>query len=191
MTTFHSLFLEFPELETERFILRQVNVKDISDLYELYSDASSLQYQQSEAMTNIDQAKKTIIAFLNGYASKKFIRWCIADKNSDKIVGVIALHSFDLISSKAEIGYMLNSKYLMQNIMTECAKAILNFAFNEIGFNKIEASIHPDNLRSINLVKKLGFKKEFLLKNISFNFKTGIFEDRVIFGLYKDVPLRS
>lgn len=191
MTTFHSLFLEFPELETEKFILRQVNVKDISDLYELYSDASSLQYQQSEAMTNIDQAKKTIIAFLNGYASKKFIRWCIADKNSDKIVGVIALHSFDLISSKAEIGYMLNSKYLMQNIMTECAKAILNFAFNEIGFNKIEASIHPDNLRSINLVKKLGFKKEFLLKNISFNFKTGIFEDRVIFGLYKDVPLRS
>ncbi|WP_160671551.1 GNAT family N-acetyltransferase [Clostridium sp. C8-1-8] len=191
MTTFHSLFLEFPELETERFILRQVTVKDISDLYELYSDASSLQYQQSEAMTNIDQAKKTIIAFLNGYASKKFIRWCIADKNSDKIVGVIALHSFDLISSKAEIGYMLNSKYLMQNIMTECAKAILNFAFNEIGFNKIEASIHPDNLRSMNLVKKLGFKKEFLLKNISFNFKTGIFEDRVIFGLYKDVPLTS
>ncbi|QAA31993.1 GNAT family N-acetyltransferase [Clostridium manihotivorum] len=191
MTTFYSLFLEFPELETERFILRQVNVKDINDLYELYSDASSLQYQQSEAMTNIDQAKKTVIAFLNGYASKKFIRWCIADKNSDKIVGVIALHSFDLINSKAEIGYMLNSNYLMHNIMTECAKVILNFAFNQAGFSKIEASIHPDNLRSINLVQKLGFKKELLLKNISFNFKTGIFEDRVIFGLYKAVPLGS
>lgn len=186
MNSIDSIFINFPELETERFILRQVKAKDSEDLYELYSDPMAVKYQQTEAMSDMDQAKKTVIAFLNGYSNKIFIRWCIADKSTDKVVGLIALHSFDILNFKAEIGYMLNSKYLNQNIMTECAVKVLDFSFNILNLTKVEASIHPDNERSIHLVDKLGFKKESLIKGISFNFKTALFEDRVIFALTKN-----
>jgi ribosomal-protein-alanine N-acetyltransferase len=186
MNSIDSIFINFPELETEKFVLRQVKAKDAEDLYELYSDPMAVKYQQTEAMSDINQAKKTIIAFLNGYSNKQFIRWCIADKLTDKVVGLIALHSFDILNFKAEIGYMLNSKYLNQNIMTECAIKILDLSFNIINLTKVEASIHPDNERSIHLVSKLGFMKENLIKGISFNFKTALFEDRVVFALQKD-----
>ncbi|GFP76776.1 GNAT family N-acetyltransferase [Clostridium fungisolvens] len=186
MNSIDSIFTNFPELETERFILRQVKAKDSKDLYELYSDPLAVKYQQTEVMSDIDQAKKTVIAFLKGYSNKKFIRWCIADKLTDKVVGLISLHSFDILNFKAEIGYMLNSKYFNQNIMTECVVKVLDFVFNIINLTKVEASIHPDNERSIHLVLKLGFKEEFLLKGISFNFKTALFEDRVIFALTKN-----
>ncbi|GKU23920.1 GNAT family N-acetyltransferase [Clostridium folliculivorans] len=186
MNSIDSIFINFPELETERFILRQVTAKDSKDLYELYSDPLAVKYQQSETMSDMEQAKKTVIAFLKGYSNKNFIRWCISDKLTDKVVGLISLHSFDIFNFKSEIGYMLNSKYLNQNIMTECAIKVLDFAFNIIKLTKVEASINPDNKRSIHLVVKLGFKEELLIKGISFNFKTALFEDRVIFALQKD-----
>ncbi|MBK1809245.1 GNAT family N-acetyltransferase [Clostridium sp. YIM B02505] len=186
MNSIDYIFMNFPELETERFILRQVKAKDFEDLYELYSDPLAIKYQQAEAMSDIDQAKKSVIAFLKGYLNKKFIRWCIADKLTDKVVGLISLHSFDILNFRAEIGYMLNSNYLNKNIMTECAIKVLDFAFNIIKLTKVEASINPDNERSIHLVVKLGFKEELLIKGISFNFKTALFEDRVIFALTKN-----
>lgn len=58
----------------------------------------------------MEQSKKSVTHFLNSYKNKNFIRWCIADKNNDKVFGMITLHDFDSWNSKAEIGYMLNKK---------------------------------------------------------------------------------
>ena len=44
--------------------------------------------------------------------------------------------------------------------MTEAVRCILDFAFNEVGFNRIEAGTDDVNARSHGLLRKLGFKQE-------------------------------
>ena len=47
--------------------------------------------------------------------------------------------------------------------MTESLSAMIGFGFVELELNRIEAVIMPDNTASINLLEKLGFRKEGLL----------------------------
>lgn len=176
-------FNVFPKLETTNYLLREVKEKDYDNIYDIYSDEEVVKYQQIETMRNMEQAKKSVTHFLNSYKNKKFIRWCITDKNNDKVVGMITLHDFDSWNSKAEIGYMLNKKYWKQNIMSESGQKVISYAFEVIELHRIEALIHPENIASIKLNMKLGFEKEGLKKSSAYNRRTGEFEDRLIYGL--------
>lgn len=185
MKDINIVFERFPILQTESFILREAVERDFKSIYEIYSDLEAVKYQQINPMDSIEQAEKSINAFINGFKNKKFIRWCIALKDNDKVIGLITLHSIDPWNSNAEIGYMLNRNYWRMGVMSEAAKSVIDFAFKEMELNRIEASIHPENNASIKLSLKLGFEKEGLKKQASYNIRTGDFEDRLVFGIVK------
>jgi ribosomal-protein-alanine N-acetyltransferase len=44
--------------------------------------------------------------------------------------------------------------------MTEGVRAVLGRVFGDLGLHRVEANIQPANLRSIALVRRLGFEKE-------------------------------
>lgn len=177
---------KFPQLESERFILREIKEQDYLSLYEIYSDADAVKYQQIGAMKTIKQAHQSVQAFLQGFQDKKFIKWCVTSKENDTIIGLITLHSFNFCNAQAEIGFMLNKRYWRQNIMGEVSNEIIRFAFEIIKLNRIEASIHPDNIASIKLSEKLGFKREGLKKEAAYNKGTDKYEDRLMFGITKN-----
>ncbi|MGF7056866.1 GNAT family N-acetyltransferase [Brassicibacter mesophilus] len=179
-------FDKFPQLESKRFILREVKERDYISLYEIYSDEDAVRYQQISTMKTIEQAQKSVQAFLQGFKNKKFIRWCIATKENDKVIGLITLHDFNIWNSQAEIGFMLNKGYWRKNVMGEVAHEIIRFAFEIIELNRIEALIHPDNIASIKLSEKLGFHREGLKKEAAYNRRTDEYEDRLIFGITKN-----
>ncbi len=179
------IFKSFPTLETERFILRQVKESDYSYIYDIYSEEEAVKYQQTNPMTTIEQAKKSVEAFLKGFNEKRFIRWCIAEKETDKVIGLITLNNFDKNNSSATIGYMLNKKYWRKNIMSEAGEKVINYGFKTSNLHRIEASIHPDNIASIKLCSKLGFEREGLRKESAYNIAIDGYEDRLIFGVIK------
>ena len=185
MNNINLAFNEFPILETNKFLLREVKENDYKEIYEIYCEKEVVKYQQIDPMHTLEQAQKSVNAFLNGFKNKKFIRWCIADKVHDKVIGLITLHDFDNWNSKAEIGYMLNKNYWKQGIMSEVSQKVICYAFKVIGLNRIEALIHPKNTVSIKLSTKLGFIKEGLKKEAVYNKRTDKYEDRLIFGLIK------
>lgn len=179
-------FNGFPNLESKRFILREVKEKDYLSIYEIYSDNDTVKYQQMGTMQTMEQAQKSVQAFLRGFENKKFIRWCIATKEQDNVVGLITLHSFNEWNSQGEMGFMLNKAYWRQNIMGEVGEEVLKFAFQVMGLNRIEASVHPENIASIKLCEKLGFKQEGMKKEAAYNKRTNEYEDRVILGVTRN-----
>lgn len=177
---------EFPKLMTNRFLLREVTENDIHEIYSIYSNKEAVRFQQIEPMSNLTQAKKAVNYFKSAYKDKKFIRWCITYKGSDKVIGLITLHSFDNWNAKAEIGYMLNQKYWNQGIMSEVGKRIIQYAFLTSKLHRIEALVDPLNFPANKLSLKLAFQREGLKKDAAFNKRTKNFEDRVIYGLLND-----
>jgi len=73
--------------------------------------------------------------------------------------------------------------------MIEALRHVINFGFTEMNLNRIQALVFPDNIASLELLKKIGFKQEGLLKEYAF-FR-GEFKDLIIVSLLKDEYMKN
>lgn len=69
---------------------------------------------------------------------------------------------------RADLGYDLRPEYWNSGIMTEALGAVIDFTFNKIQVNRIEASVSNENNASIRVLEKLGFVKEGVLRKRSY-----------------------
>lgn len=102
-------------------------------------------------------------------------------KDSDEFIGAIGLYRINWDAHRSEIGYILNPKHSGKGYMHEACKALLKFAFEEIGFHSLEAVINSDNIPSIKVVEKLGFVREAYFKENTV--RAGKFIDTVIYSI--------
>jgi ribosomal-protein-alanine N-acetyltransferase len=83
------------------------------------------------------------------------------DNESNGIVGVINLNEIVAgVFQSAYLGYYGMSGYGRKGLMTEAMRAAIAYAFGDLGLHRLEANIRPENVRSIALVRRLGFQKE-------------------------------
>lgn len=74
--------------------------------------------------------------------------------------GIIGLKDPDTDNKKAEIGYWLSESYQHRGIVTMSAKRLLQYAFDELGMNRIQLRAATGNVKSQNVAKRLGFTFE-------------------------------
>jgi ribosomal-protein-alanine N-acetyltransferase len=99
-----------------------------------------------------------LIKELEGYIERNTsIIWGIALENEPSIIGTICLWNFTQNNKIAEIGYDLDPKFQNKGIMSEAMKMIVEFGFNELNLEKIEAFTHAENLHSKKLLDTHGF----------------------------------
>jgi ribosomal-protein-alanine N-acetyltransferase len=88
-------------------------------------------------------------------------RFLICRKADGVIVGSIGLfHIVRLALQGGVTGYMIGAPYARQGFATEALQLVLKFAFKTLKLHRVEANIQPDNVASIALVKRAGFKCE-------------------------------
>jgi ribosomal-protein-alanine N-acetyltransferase len=150
-------FTPFPILTTERLTLRRLTIADEQDIFTLRSDNEINKYLDRQVSNNIADARNfinTVNANINKNVS---LYWAITLTDTNTLVGTICLFGFSDENSKCEIGYELLTNFQGQGIMKEAAQKVIDYAFNTIQVQKIEAFIHRDNHDSIKLVEKLTF----------------------------------
>lgn len=174
-------FEDIKNIETTNFKLREIKLEDYEDIYNIYSDEETLKYQCPLPIKSLEEAREyTEKITEKAKKDENFIRGSVTRKDEEKVLGVCSLHKE---GKKIEIGYMLNRLYCRQNIMTEVLANVIDFVKNNLDINTIEASIHPQNIASIKLCEKLGFKKIAIKETIIINKKTNKYEDRVVYQL--------
>lgn len=65
----------------------------------------------------------------------------------------------------AEVRFELGKDYWGQGLMSEAMEEVIFFGFARMGLDVIDATGDPKNERSINLMRKLGFKEQTDLKD--------------------------
>ena len=175
---------QFPELETKHLLLRQVNQSDAKAIFKHFSDKEVLKYHDLEAFTNQEQAKELIKSFDEKFHSQQMIRWGIAKKEDNIIVGTCGFHNWVQKSFQAEIGYELSQAYWRQGIMTEALTATIKFGFEKMNLNRIAATVMLENPASMKLLEKLGFVEEGILRE--YGFWKGEFHDLKMFALLRN-----
>ena len=151
-------FAPFPILKTERLTLRQLVITDEHEIFTLRSDSEINKYLDRQVSNTIDDARDFINKINESINKNDSIYWAITLGDKNILIGTICLFSFSDENGKCEIGYELLTNFQGQGIMKEAAEKVLDYAFNTIKVQKIEASFHRDNQRSIKLLEKLLFK---------------------------------
>lgn len=178
-----TLFDSFIPLETERLVLRKITLDDKENVFAYFSDDEVTRYFGIENFTKLEEAEHIINAFNEGFEKKQAIRWGIALKDTNELIGSIGFHNISKNNSRVEVGYEITRKEWNKGYATEALRAVIEFLFNEVGFNRIGATIRPENVASQQLVKKLGFQEEGTLQDYQFN--RGSYYDLIMFSLLK------
>ena len=183
------IFEKFPSIETQRLNLIELKEEYDKDLFGFFSDRKVMQYYDIKPLETIDDARNLINKLIDKYRNRLAIRWGISLKEDDEIIGTCGYHNWVKGYCRAEIGYELSSTYWQKGIMIEALRHVINFGFTEMNLNRIQALVFPDNIASLELLKKIGFKQEGLLKEYAF-FR-GEFKDLIIVSLLKDEYMKN
>lgn len=173
----------FPEIYTERLLLRKLQLKDAETLFKYWSDPEVTKYLDMATFKNIEQVFSMIRLLNSLYSKKQGIRWVIVTKKDNKVIGTCGYNSWIKKSSRGEIGYELGQEHWGNGYATEVVKEILKYGFKAMNLNRIEAFTVPEAWRSIKVLEKFGFKKEGMLREYGYwNMK---YWDENIYSLLK------
>ena len=70
---------------------------------------------------------------------------------------------------KAHIGYCIGQTWWHRGIVSEALKAVMDFLFDEVGYDRIEARHDPRNPHSGGVMTKCGMKYEGTLRQSDWN----------------------
>lgn len=151
-------FEAFPQLQTRRLQLRQLNMADDTAIFFLRSDPEVNKYIARTLSTSLEDAKAFILKINNGIAQKESLYWAICLDVKEVLVGTICLWNFSDDGTTAEIGYELHPVYHGKGIMNEALQEVLHYGFQTLCLQSVEAFTHHQNERSIYLLLQNKFK---------------------------------
>jgi [ribosomal protein S5]-alanine N-acetyltransferase len=149
-----------PVIETDRLTLRIVTIDDLDNMYEYGSNANVSKYVTWNTHSSISDTKAFLQTVLEQYESEQAVFWGIEHKESAKLIGTIDFVSWNTKHRVGELGYVLSEKYWGQGIMTEAAKEVIKFGFNQMYLVRIQARCLTENIGSERVMKKTGMTLE-------------------------------
>ena len=171
------------EIETERLLLRRMEMRDARDLFAYSRDEEVARYVLWEAQKNVSESRAYIKFMLRKYRAGDPASWCIVHKDEGRVVGTIGYMWFQPENNAAEVGYSLARDCWNQGYMTEALRAVLRYSFEEMAINRIEAQHEVGNPASGAVMRKCGMRHEGTLRSRLYN--KGRYVDVELFAILR------
>jgi len=178
----------FPVLHTERLDLIEITQAHLGDLYKLFGDEEVTRFYNILPFTKEQEAQKYLDWFQTRFKEKLGIRWGIALKGNSSIIGTVGFNNFTR-HHRSNIGYDLQTEHWNKGYITEALRAAIDFGFNRLEVNRIEAEVMPLNVVSDRVLAKLGFTNEGILRQ--WMFWNDKYYDMAMYSLLKSDYIHS
>ena len=144
------ILAEHQRFETERLILRKVEITDAEAMFEYGSDPETVRFITIPPYEDIEATKAGIADF---FVRNRLVSWGIVEKKSNQFIGTIDLR---LEGDGGAFGWIINRKFWGRGYVPEAAKCLLEFGFNELELNLIWAEHFSENKKSGRVMEKIG-----------------------------------
>ncbi len=104
-------FVPFPNLETNRFILREISDKDAPEIFFFRSDEVVMKYISRAPAVSVEEALAWIDKITEQMKKQESVTWAIVPKGQERLVGNICFWNIEKREGKVEIGYSLHPAY--------------------------------------------------------------------------------
>lgn len=155
-------------LQTPRLALRPFVADDAKAMFTNWaSDPEVTKFLTWPTHTSLEVSQWVCNDWVSHYNEPDYYQWAIVYNGQS--IGSIAVVEHDDRVGKAQIGYCIGRNWWHMGIVTEVLKAVMDFLFDEVGFDRIEARHDARNPHSGSVMKKCGMKFEGTLRQSDWN----------------------
>lgn len=169
-------------ITTERLILRKFTVDDANDMFIWASNPEVVKYLSYSPHTSPQATADLLKGWVNGYNSNKVYNWAI--ELNGTVVGSISVVDSDDDCLYCHLGWQIDEPFWNKGYMTEAAKAIVDFLFSEVGYNRIQSGHDTRNVGSGRVMQKIGMTLEGTLRQYCLQ-KDGTIGDKHLWAILK------
>jgi len=144
-----------PNIETPRLLLRAFEYSDAGDMLKNWIADPKVQSEYGEPVYSAPmQVKALLDKWISGYAGDDFYRWAVIEKESGENIGQIAFCRVYEDCRTAEIEYCIGMEFCGRGYAGEALAAVVDFAFANTEFERLEAYHRKENIRSGRVLEK-------------------------------------
>lgn len=148
-------------LETQRLVVRSWEASDEADLIAIVNSPSVQKW-----LPDWEEPEKWIGGWIQNVKRheaqddplNKFISWAIVLKDTGVLVGQINIGADAFENKEMEVAYFIGDAYAGNGYATEAATATIAHVFEKYKQPILNAMVQPENLASIAVIKKTGFR---------------------------------
>jgi ribosomal-protein-alanine N-acetyltransferase len=149
-------------LDTARLRLRPPVLEDAPHLFARYTqDAAVTRYLTWRPHRDLEHTRLFLRRCQRGQADGTILPWVITERGDDRPIGMLELRPS---GHRAELGYVLAREWWGRGLMTEAARAVVEWSLAQPGMFRVWSVTDVDNLASARVLEKAGMLREGLLR---------------------------
>jgi len=156
--------LPTPTLKTPRLLLRPFAESDTGSIFALQSNSRVLRYWDAPPWKERAQAERFITVCSQMEREGTGARLAIERTTDNVFIGWCHLSKWEPNYRSAKMGYCLDHAAWGKGFATEAAGALLQWAFDTLDLNRVQAETDTRNTASSRVLEKLGFVREGRLR---------------------------
>ena len=156
--------LSTPTLHTARLRLRPFNDSDVNALFAMHSNATVLRYWDSPPWSERQRAERFIAACRQIAEAGTGTRLAVDRASDGTFIGWCSLTRWNPDYRSASMGYCFDDAAWGHGYATEAARVLLQWAFDTLEMNRVQAETDTRNVASARVLEKLGFVREGMLR---------------------------
>jgi RimJ/RimL family protein N-acetyltransferase len=176
------------QLHSDHFTIRAVTLDDLPQYYNLIEqNRKRLEdfFAGTVAITkSLEDTEQHLKDVIGKFQKHDYFPLIVVEKDSNIIIGSIQIKSIDWNVGKGELGYYIDEKFEGKGITTKAITMIIEYGFDQLGFNKFYIRTYDGNTGSKKIAEKNGFELEGILR-AEYKTTSGRLIDLLYYGLLK------
>jgi RimJ/RimL family protein N-acetyltransferase len=149
-----------PPLATgDGLLLRPWRAGDAPAVYEVFQDPVMHQWHARTA-DSVAEVGGWIRDWHQAWEEEREAQWAVVDADSDRLLGRVALREIRLDDGVAEVAYWTAPAARGRGVAARSTTALARWAFDEIGFHRLELLHAVRNEASCRVASRTGFALE-------------------------------
>lgn len=175
-------------IRAKRLTIRPMTMRDVHDIYAYSRDEIVAKHVLWSAHASLGETRGYVRSMIRRYRSCDPSSFAIEYNENHAVIGTIGFMSYKREHNSVEVGYSLAREYWNRGIMTEAVEAMINYGFEKLKLNRIEAQHEVDNPASGAVMRNAGMLYEGRLRQRLWN--KGKFVDVELYAILSTDPRR-
>ncbi|MEU0336348.1 GNAT family N-acetyltransferase [Streptomyces sp. NPDC006193] len=140
-------------------VLRPWRAEDAPAVHAAFQDPAMHQWHV-RSCDSVGEAADWITQWQKGWEDERNAQWAVADAATDELLGRVGLRQILLGDGVAEVAYWTVARARGRGTAVRATTALSRWAFEEIGFHRLELMHSVANPASCRVAAKAGFSLE-------------------------------
>lgn len=165
----------------EDIVLKPLSESDIPEMFNMLNDEREYMRRWLPFVdtTNKEEDTADFVNYVVQTQDQHFTIWY-----KGEFAGLVGFKGFDSGNKRIEIGYWMSQYVQGKGIMIRSVRKLIEFAFSELGMNRIQIKVAVNNDKSKRIPEKLGFRMEGIERDGEL-LVDNVFTDIVVYSLLK------